>query len=255
MIAAKNGWCLAYDNLSGIPPWISDALCRLSTGGALSTRELYTDDDEVLLEATRPSVINGIDDLLERADLADRAVMIPLPTISPERRRPERQIIDAFAAAHPRILGALCDAVAMALRRVGQVRLETLPRMADVAQWVTAAEPALGIAQGEFVAAFVANRGEAVQIALEADPVAAEVRRLMERTDGWEGSAAQLLADLNRHVSERISREKGWPRLPQSLSNRLKRLAPALREIGIEVTFDRVGRGGDRVIRLMRLRT
>lgn len=40
MIAANNSWCLAYDDLSHVPPWLSDALCRLSTGGGFATREL-----------------------------------------------------------------------------------------------------------------------------------------------------------------------------------------------------------------------
>jgi hypothetical protein len=40
MIAAQNGWILALDNLSHLPPWLSDALCRLATGTGFATREL-----------------------------------------------------------------------------------------------------------------------------------------------------------------------------------------------------------------------
>jgi hypothetical protein len=32
-IAASNGHVLIFDNVSGLPPWISDTLCRLATGG------------------------------------------------------------------------------------------------------------------------------------------------------------------------------------------------------------------------------
>jgi hypothetical protein len=32
MIAANNGYVLAFDNLSGLPNWLSDALCRLASG-------------------------------------------------------------------------------------------------------------------------------------------------------------------------------------------------------------------------------
>src|SRR4029077_13027101 len=46
-IAANNSWIIAYDNLSGIPYWLSDSLCRLATGGGFSTRELYSDAEEV----------------------------------------------------------------------------------------------------------------------------------------------------------------------------------------------------------------
>jgi hypothetical protein len=54
MIAANNGHLLAFDNLSGLSPWLSDALCRLASGGSFAVRQLYTDDAEVLFEAARP---------------------------------------------------------------------------------------------------------------------------------------------------------------------------------------------------------
>src|SRR5262245_42988853 len=50
-IAASNGHVLAFDNLSGLPPRLSDALCRLTSGGAFSTRRLFTDQDEILFAA------------------------------------------------------------------------------------------------------------------------------------------------------------------------------------------------------------
>src|SRR3984893_1275020 len=51
MIAANNGYLLAFDNLSGLPVWLSDSLCRLATGGSFAVRQLYTDDEEVLFQA------------------------------------------------------------------------------------------------------------------------------------------------------------------------------------------------------------
>ena len=38
MIAATNSWCAAFDNVSHLQDWQSDALCRLSTGGGFATR-------------------------------------------------------------------------------------------------------------------------------------------------------------------------------------------------------------------------
>jgi hypothetical protein len=47
MIAANNGHLLAFDNLSALPAWLSDALCRLASGGSFAVRQLYTDDGEI----------------------------------------------------------------------------------------------------------------------------------------------------------------------------------------------------------------
>ena len=108
-IAASNGHVLAFDNVSGLPPWISDTLCRLATGGGFAVRQLYTDQDEVLFDAARPVILNGIEEIVTRPDLADRAVFLTLEPIPEERRRPEQELRTAFEAERPRILGACCS--------------------------------------------------------------------------------------------------------------------------------------------------
>ena len=80
-IAASNGHVLAFDNVSGLPGWISDTLCRLATGGGFAVRQLYTDQDEVLFDAARPVILNGIEEIVTRPDLADRAVFLTLQPI------------------------------------------------------------------------------------------------------------------------------------------------------------------------------
>ena len=86
MIAANNGHVLAFDNLSGLPHWLSDSLCRLASGGSFAVRRLYTDDEEVLFKAARPIALNGIEDVIGRADLADRAIFLMLAPIGEARR-------------------------------------------------------------------------------------------------------------------------------------------------------------------------
>ena len=126
MISAINSWMLVFDNLSGMPPWLSDSFCRLSTGGGISNRELYTNGEEFILDAMRPVLLNGIDSLTERSDLADRALIFNLPQIPKENRQPEKKFWADFEKARPRILGALLDAVSMGLRNQDSVKLPIL---------------------------------------------------------------------------------------------------------------------------------
>jgi hypothetical protein len=234
VIAATNSWCVAFDNISTLQPWLSDAMCRLSTGGGFSARELYTDSDEVLFDTTRPLLLNGITDVATRPDLLDRALTVTLPPIPEEKRRPEAALWTEFEKARPRILGALLNAVAGALSAVESVRLEGMPRMADFAVWVTAAERALGWESGAFMVAYNGNRAEATESALEADPVALAVTAFMEDKEEWTGTAGGLWDVLNGLVGDDIKHTKVWPGAPNALSARLKRLAPVLRGIGIE---------------------
>lgn len=83
-IAANNRHVLAFDNVSGLPHWISVTFCRLATGGGFAVRQLYTDQDEILFEAARPVILNGIEDFVTRPDLADRSLFLTLSPI-PEK--------------------------------------------------------------------------------------------------------------------------------------------------------------------------
>jgi hypothetical protein len=233
--AASNSWLLAWDNLSRLEPWLSDAICRLATGGALGGRELYTDDEEVIVLAQRPVILTGIEDVVTRGDLLDRALVVQLPRIADDRRQTERAYWDRFESVRPRVLGALLDAAAAAVRNLPNVRLPALPRLADFAEWVVAAEPALGWPRGEFLAAYLRNRADAGRLALEADCVAPVLLALLSERDGFEGTCQNLLETLNSRAGDRPPR--GWPATPRSLSGRLRRLAPSLRQAGFEMEF------------------
>jgi hypothetical protein len=122
---------------------LSDALCRLATGGSFAVRQLYTDDEEVLFEAARPILLDGIEEVVSRPDLGDRAIFLTLGPIAEAIRRSQAELWREFEIERPRILGALLDAVSYGLRAIGRVQLDALPRMADFALWATAWEGAL----------------------------------------------------------------------------------------------------------------
>ncbi|MHB1426587.1 MAG: hypothetical protein ACYC3I_25785 [Gemmataceae bacterium] len=250
MIAATNSWCPCFDNQSSLTPWLSDALCRLATGGGFSTRELYSDDEEMIFEAMRPVIINGIEDLPTRGDLLDRAVLIHLPPIPEDKRLPEKTLWRDFEQARSHILGALLTAVSGSLRELPNVRLPGLPRMADFAEWAVAAEKALGWTPGSFLDAYGENRRDANELALESSPLVPFLRQFVESKDEWTGTASALLAEL-RELAGDVAKVKDWPGNARGLSGRLRRLAPNLRAVGITIEWEREeGRNRTRVIRL-----
>jgi hypothetical protein len=253
-IAASANWVPAFDNLSGLRGWLSDALCRLATGGGFATRELYSDDREVLFSQKRPVILNGIDSLAVAGDLRDRSIVLDLPNIPPSRKRTEKDFYRDLEAVRPRVLGALLDAVSAALRNRDAVQLAELPRMADFALWVSAAEEALPWEPGTFVRAYTKNRQDANELALDVDPVAVAIFSLMGDRNQWDGTATELLEALSALVPEDTRRSRSWPAAANALSNRMKRLAPSLRDHGIEYgDRPREGSAGIRKKRLRRL--
>lgn len=235
-IAANNSWVITLDNLSHLPGWLSDALCRLATGGGLATRQLYTDLNETIINVQRPIVLNGIAELATRGDLLDRSIVVLLPNLDAEKRRDEAEFWSEFESAKPKILGALLGALAASLTQLPNARLVRKPRMADFALFGVAVERALGWSPGKFINAYEANRGGANSSALEASPVALAVQSLVQ-DHMFEGTATELLDELSSYVDERIKNHRGWPDSGWRLSCILRRLAPNLRASGVDVTF------------------
>lgn len=243
MIAASNGWVVNLDNLSHVTPDISDALCRLAMGNGFATRALYEDAEESIFVASRPIILNGIEEVGTRSDLLDRCVVVELPRIEPGNRRAEDVFWQEFDEARPGILGALLDAVSAAIRNLPNVQRSDTPwpRMADFAQWATAAEEALGLPVGAFLKAYNHNRKSANDVALESTPIVPALAALLKRSKGrFEGTATELLDALSMGQD---TRPKGWPRSAKTLSGILQRLAPNLRADGYGIEKEHFGSG------------
>lgn len=239
-IAATNGWALAFDNISGLSQPISDTLCKLSTGGGLSTRQLFSDDDETLLTALRPVILNGITDFVDKQDLVSRSVQVRLPSIPKSERKSEAQLWRDFADVQSEIIGGILDTAVHGLQELPITTLETLPRLADFALWVTACESSLGWQKGAFMEAFQNAQEDLIKDALEAEPVAVALLKLPKHGDGlsveWNMTASDLLDLLNEVEGHKDKRPpKEWPKAAHVLSGILKRIKPALLEQGLSV--------------------
>lgn len=241
---------LSFDNLSTIRPAMADAFCRIATSGGFGTRKLHTDSDEVLFNATRPCLLNGIPDLAARPDLADRSIGIHLPVIPAAKRKTLGAFNRDFAKAKPFILGALLDAVSCALGRIDSVNLSEAPRMADFAKWVVAAEPALGWPQGAFLDSYGANRARSDQAAIEGNPVALAILSLMDGRTHWSGTATDLRQTLRDRFPALTEDSHSFPRSEARFGAALRRVQPILRRQGLNISFNRTGKVGMRMIEL-----
>lgn len=236
VIAAQNGWIVNFDNLSHLPVWISDALCRIATGSGFGTRQLYTDDSEILFKAQRPVVINGIEDLATRGDLLDRSVLVNCIPLEEKQRISEKDFFKQFEDAKPRILGCLFNAVSTAIKNLPTIKVDSLPRMADFSEWMIAAEPALNWPEGTFLRVYRANRADANLLALEANPIVPVLIKHLEEVGGsWSGTASDLLQALEAQVGDRVLKARYWPKSARALSANIRRVAPNLRNSGMEV--------------------
>ena len=231
-IGTNNRHVQAFDNLSGIAPAMADTLCKMSTGGGLSTRKLFTDDEESIFDGLRPVILNSINDIATRSDLADRSLLAHLDVISEEERKTEEELWNAFKKDAPGIFGAILDIVAHGLKKLPQTKMEKKPRMADFAVWMAACETKIWKA-GTHMKVYQANRASAHEIVLENDPVAGALRELMDGRDEYTTTLVDLLTTLGGRVTDAVKRHPSWPATSAGLRARLTRLKPPLRSSGI----------------------
>jgi hypothetical protein len=243
-VDAQSELVLAYDNVSYLPLWLSDALCRVATGGGLKTRALYTNDEQQIFDVCNPIALNGIPDYAEAADLLSRSLIVQQPQIGDKRRKDEKELDAHFQQVRPAMFGALLDLLSAGLRNLSGFSLLTPPRMADSARWVTAC-----LGDDTFLKALEANISTGVEAGLEASPIYEGLEKALDEAGGqWTGTAAELLRDVKRLSQYDQERAKNFPRTPRAMGNQLRRDLPALHKLGWTISEGRSN--GQRVWRI-----
>ena len=246
VIAAFRSRVVAFDNISEISDTQSDAIARLLTGTGLGGRKLYTDMDESRIRSCIPVIMNSIEEVIRRADLRKRTILVELAAIDGERRKTEAALWEEFDQARPRIIGALCNAVASAIRNRDQTPPGELPRMADFAAFVCAAEEGLDWKPGTFLNIYNRRISEAIELVIENSPFAEAVRDFIVNNQEdtfidstgrvyWEGTASDLLKQLQPLDG---FEPRNFPKTGQGVRRALQRYQSTLAQVGITIEFN-----------------
>jgi energy-coupling factor transporter ATP-binding protein EcfA2 len=248
---ASRHYLLMLDNLSGMPTWLSDSLARASTGDGFSKRALYTDDDDVVMKIQRTIMMNGINQVITKADLLDRSILIKVERIEPSKRMSEDQFWKKFEEKRAGILGGIFDTIVLAMKLLPDVDLKELPRMADFTKWGYAIAEAAGYEGEDFLRAYSNNIDQQNQEAIEASPVAQAIIEFMKDKENWSGTAASLLQRINQIAFfNDLKSSVLWPKDPQWLSKRLNEVEPNLQTR--HIYFTRGNEDNQRIIYLKR---
>lgn len=234
---ANQTWILAYDHVTALPKQISAVLCRLSTSAGFN---LAVDPRgcPIMISLARP-ILMTVPTAASgaawkpREDLLDRMLTVTLPPLTAETTRPEAEVAERFAKARPKILGALAQAVSVAMGRVDQIHLAAYPRHAEAAVWAIAAAPALNTTP-ELLEQALEQKSE---LKIPQDPLLQKLATLLATRDAWQDTATKLKFELD------------FTGAPNHLSRKLKEVQAILLVQGIEVGFPRRQESGQ-VIRI-----
>jgi hypothetical protein len=231
--AASGSWVVALDNVSHVPDWLSDTLCRAVTGEGDVRRRLYSDSELATFAFRRVIALTGIDLGSLNGDLADRLLPVHLDRISESERREETSMWgEAWTDAHPRIFGAVLNLAADVLTTLRTTKLTRMPRMADFARVLHAVDQTLGTTGLD---RYLGAQGRLAIDTLSGDDFISAVTDAITTT--FEGTAAELLTKVTP-TEDGWRRPKGWPANARLVTQRLRRQAPVLRKVGWEVSDD-----------------
>jgi hypothetical protein len=223
--AAQGSWVVALDNLSTVPDWLSDSLCRAATGDGDVRRALYTDSDLAVFAFRRCIILNGIDVGALRGDLADRTLPINLDRIEESARLTERQLNERWTQDQPRIFGDLLSLAASLIKRLPSVRLASSPRMADFARILAAVDQILGT---NGLIRFAERARTMAEDTLSSDPF---ISAMAEARIDFHGKSADLLIKITPD-EQGWRPPRNWPKDPRMVTSLLRRNAPAMRKVG-----------------------
>jgi hypothetical protein len=241
-IAAQNAHLLAYDNLRSIKPEMSDTLCVLATGGSITTRRLYTNDEQHVTHLLSALLLNGIYSFVDQPDLAQRCLPLRMYSMDESQRKSEAQMWNEFEADLPVIQRGLFDLISQILVHLPTVEVTTPQRMYSFVQWLAAMEKVQGIPAGIYQESYAAvlNEGQldSIRDSVLGSAVLDFAKQLKDRT--WSGTPQELLNDLNTFMAFGFQRPpRGWPDNPIALSKRLSPLETALRTQGVVIRSER----------------
>ena len=245
-VSASAHYISAFENVSRLSLDQGDALCRVATGESDERRAKYSDDDVVIIKYLRPVIINGIEIGAIPGDVADRMLMLELDAIDEDNRRPELEAWADFEKIRSGALGALLDLLAKVLKAYPQVNPTKLPRMADFGRLLCALDAVTGWNTAEAYQKASKAANEAV---VDGDPVAQAIEKIARAQPAdkpWSGTTTDLLQAITPMGLDGPRPPKGWPDSVMKLSHRLRRLVPAFKAAGINVTVGERGSGKGR---------
>jgi hypothetical protein len=232
-------WLAPLDNKSHLRQEESDLLCRMSTGGSLTRRRLYTDSNLMIRHLRRLVVINGIDLVAKQPDLLDRCLIVDLDRIPDSKRKPESILNDSFEKELPSILGGCFDILAKAYAIRPTVKLSSSPRMADFAYWGAAILRAIkpDAIDDDFLKIYDENVKRQENEAINASPLAYFILKyLQEKAETLSGTPTELLdllKDFAGHNAYTL------PKSPSFFGKKIKEIKPSLEKYGIKITIEK----------------
>ena len=236
-----------FDNFKGMPGVVSDLFCQGYSNGTVSKRALFTNADDFHFDLSGSAIFACLKVPRVGEDLIDRSIILSLESIKDSSRKEERNIVEAFNFAQPRIFGGLLDVLVKTIRLKPSISLENLARVGDFQAWGVAASEAMGFDRGTFLNALKGNRKVQAKQVNRNIPLLNEMLVFMNDKSYWQGYPSELLELLKSSVPipALLPKNAAW------LGRGIKEVISPLKDNGIEITIPDSNDGKGKLYRVV----
>jgi len=243
VLTASQSRVLCLDNLSTVPPWASDALCRVSTGTGGHARRLNMDTEQLHLGGCCSTVMTGVRSVVQAPDLLSRTIHVKLPAIRSTGRVSEMAYWKRFERIASYVLGQLIHGIRYYLADISSenpMEFEFRPRMITYAHMAMVAEVVFGWEYGSFERAYRRNLQQSDYDLVDTHPAIDAIIRLADQ--GFQDGYTELLAAMEQFASPKDRRSEHWPANSLELGHLLAKAEPILNRLGYQYRTVRTGK-------------
>lgn len=210
----SSAYYVAFDNLSKLTKRESDFLCKVVTGASFSKRALYSNNNVFTVKIKKPISINGIVDVVESPDLAQRCVFFQTVAIDDNARKVDERFWQEFDQDKPIILAGVFEILSNAMKLHEKCKVTNLQRMADFHKWGFEICEAMGGYGNKFLESAKLNEIRQTLAARENNILVELIMDLVDNEGQWSGMVSSLyryLRDMMEADLEKYELSNDYP--------------------------------------------
>ena len=213
----------------------------MATSGVVTARKLYSNAGQSAISLHCAAILTSLHAAVTEPDLADRSLQVNVPPLDAESRRDPAVLMQEFERDRPIIFRGALELIAEIYEQLPLVEPVNPQRVFRFSHWLAALERVEGAPAGAYQKWYRESLGQVMLDSLHESSLNVAVLDFVERLPegSWSGTAAELLATLNRATGRRPSSGGGWPVNEIALARRLRASVAAFRTQGIDIRFTR----------------
>jgi len=245
-----------FDNVNeSFSSGLQSILSGAGTGYGHKERLLFTNFGSARLQFRRTMIINGLKVPVNKEDIVSRCLLVPFDGSFASGDVDKSALEADFNKQRANLFGGMLDVMSAALKVLPTIAPipSGLFRFRDWARLALACAEVMGTSRDDFLEILDIAKKRQDRYVTTSTPVCDAALRLMEQRSQWEGTATDLLNELEKIGRMARLDMSQWPKSAEQLGHILNNVKKEMAAEGVTLERNRVGKYRDRLIKLTKI--